>query len=83
MDSDPQHVSYIEVIVCPDITITQDAAVNSSIETQRIWTIDGDLEYFIPSYDIPNTCPTSVTAELTLANGDPLPSFIDLYRKKV
>jgi len=67
-------------VQCPVTNIAQDTAANSSLETMRSFTIDDAPQTFTPSYELmPNDCSNVVkdmSAELTLANGDPLPSFI-------
>jgi len=69
-------------VQCPVTSIAQDTTANSFLETMRSFTIDGALQTFTPTYELmPNDCLTVVkdmSAELTLANGDPLPSFISL-----
>ena len=69
-------------VQCPVTSIAQDTTANSSLETLRSFTIDGATQTFRPTYELmPNDCSNVVkdmSAELTLANGDPLPSFISL-----
>jgi len=70
-------------VKCPVTSIAQDTTANLSLETKRSFTIDGAPQTFTPSYELmPNDCSNVVkdmSAELTLANGDPLPSFISLF----
>jgi len=68
-------------VKCAVTNIAQNTAINSLIETTRSYSI-GTSQTLAPRFDVtPNDCSnlvTDMTVDLTLENGDPLPSFIKL-----